>query len=497
MPDADLLAPRRIVILGGGTAGWMAAAALAHLLGPLRVAITLVESEAIGTVGVGEATIPPITLFNEMIGLDERLFLRETEGTYKLGIEFVDWRRRGHRYMHAFGPIGTSMRGIDFHHFWLRARALGDAHPLGDYSLNEVAAREARFRGPARDQPNSPLSTIAYAYHFDAALYARVLRTRAEELGVSRVEGEVTGAERDGELVAALRLADGRAVAGDLFVDCSGFRGVLIEEAMGAGYDDWRRWLPCDRAVAVPSARTEPLLPYTRATAEPAGWRWRIPLRHRTGNGHVYASDHLPDDRAVDALLAGLDGAPLADPRFLRFTPGRRRRAWVGNVVALGLAAGFLEPLESTSIHLVQTGIQRLVALFPRGAIEPAEVARFNAATAAEYERIRDFLVLHYRATARDDGFWPAVRAMPVPASLEERIALFRANGRIFRADDDLFAEASWVSVLIGQGIVPRGHHPLADQFAPDELLRRMVHVRSVVRASADAMPNHATFLAG
>ncbi len=487
-----------MVVVGGGTAGWMAAAALSRVLAPLRVSVALVESEEIGTVGVGEATIPPIGAFNDVLGIDEDDFLRRTQGTYKLGIEFVDWWRPGHRYMHPFGPFGTGMRGIDFQHFWLKGRALGDRHPLGSYSLAEIAAREGRFLRPVADPPNSPLATIAYAFHFDAGLYAAYLRERAERAGVVRHEGRVEGVERDAGTghVASVRLHDGRVVPGDLFVDCSGFRGLLIEGAMAAGYEDWSAWLPCDRAVAAPCATAGPPMPFTRSTARAAGWQWRIPLRHRTGNGYVYASAHLSDDEAAATLLAGLDAPALADPRFLRFTAGHRRRMWVGNVVALGLAAGFLEPLESTSIHLVQTGIQRLLALFPGDRIEQADIDRFNAATIDEYRRVRDFLVLHYRATERTDTpFWRAARALVMPPALADKLSLFAANGRLFRDADDLFGDASWLAVLVGQGVIPRGHHPLADQLGDAETIARLGAVRDVIRRAADTMPSQAEFL--
>ncbi|HEX8555799.1 MAG TPA: tryptophan halogenase family protein [Sphingomonas sp.] len=489
----------RVVIVGGGTAGWMTAAALAHVLAPLGLSIALIESEAIGTVGVGEATIPPIGMFNAMLGIDEDEFLRATQGTYKLGIEFADWWRPGHRYMHPFGPFGTAMRGVDFQHFWLKGRALGDPHPLSSYSLAETAARESRFTRPIADPPNSPLATISYAFHFDAGLYAAYLRTRAERAGVVRHEGRVVGVEHHAATghVASVRLDDDRLVEGDLFVDCSGFRGLLIEGAMNAGYENWGAYLPCDRAVAVPSAVAGPPSPYTRSTARPAGWQWRIPLRHRTGNGYVYASGHVSDEEAAATLLGSLDAPALAEPRFLRFTAGHRRRMWVGNVVALGLAAGFLEPLESTSIHLVQTGIQRLLALFPNDHFEIADADRFNVATIAEYRYIRDFLILHYRATERvDTPFWRAARALDMPPTLTDKVALFAANGRLFRDADDLFGDASWLAVLVGQGIMPRGHHPLADQLSDAETLARLGAIRDVIRRAADTMPAQTAFLA-
>ncbi|MBB4619312.1 tryptophan halogenase family protein [Sphingomonas abaci] len=490
---------REIVIVGGGTAGWMAAAGIARLAGALPgVSITLVESDAIGTVGVGEATIPQITLFNTLLGIDEAEFVRATRATYKLGIEFVDWTRIGHRYVHPFGLYGIDMAGVEFHHHWLRGVALGDAAPLDAYSLAVVGGLDGRFAHPRPDQPNSPLAKLAYAFQFDAGLYAGFLRTRAEGWGVVRREGRITQVHRDGGSghVASVELADGTVIAGDLFVDCSGFRGLLIEETMGAGFEDWTDWLPCDRAWAVPCELGGDRQPLTRSTARPAGWQWRIPLQHRIGNGYVYSSAHVSDDEAAALLLAHLDGRPIADPKPLRFTAGHRRRAWVGNVVALGLAGGFLEPLESTSIHLVQSGIARLMALFPDRGFDPLLADRFNAETEREYRDIRDFLVLHYKATERDDSpFWDYCRTLPPPPGLAEKLAMFAANGRIHREHNELFTETSWLSVMIGQGVMPRRHHPIADTLPPAELLHRLGHIRSVVADTARAMPRQDDYL--
>jgi tryptophan halogenase len=484
---------RRIVIVGGGTAGWMAAAALAKLVGTLPgLQIQLVESDAIGTVGVGEATIPHINLFNRMLGIDEAAFVRETSATYKLGIEFVDWQRIGTRYVHPFGVYGLDMLGVEFHHFWLKARTLGDAAPLDAYSIGIAAARRGRFAHPRPDQPNSPLARLGYAFQFDAGLYAGFLRRLAEGLGVRRTEGRIVEVRRDGETghVAAVQLETGAKIAGDLFVDCSGFRGLLIEQTMGAHFCDWTHWLPCDRAVAVPCAPGGDRLPLTRATARAAGWQWRIPLQHRIGNGYVYAGDHLSDDEATATLLANLDGPALAEPRALRFRAGHRDRAWIGNVVALGLAGGFLEPLESTSIHLIQSGIGRLMALFPSRQFDAPEIERFNRETAQEYADIRDFLILHYKATERDDtAFWRRCRDMTPPDSLTARMALFRRNGRILREQHELFQDASWLAVMNGQGIVPAGYHPVADLLSDAETLERLNHIAQVIDETANAMP--------
>ena len=486
-------ATRRVVIVGGGTAGWMAAAAISRVLGELPgLTIELVESEAIGTVGVGEATIPQIVLFNKMLGIDEAEFMRETRATYKLGIEFVDWLRPQHRYVHPFGSYGLDMKGIEFHHFWLKGRSLGDPTPLDAYSLAIVAGMQGRFAHPRPDQPGSPLSKLGYAFQFDAGLYARFLRRLAEANGVRRTEGRIVMVERDADRghVAAVVLESGARVAGDLFIDCSGFRGLLIEGEMQAGFEDWSHWLPCDRAVAVPCANGGDRRPLTRSTARAAGWQWRIPLQHRIGNGYVYAAAHLSDDEAAATLLANLDGAPLADPRFLRFTAGHRRRAWVGNVVALGLAGGFLEPLESTSIHLVQSAIARLLTYWPTRNFDQLEIDRFNTAHVADYLDIRDFLVLHYKATERrDSAFWNYCRTLAPPPGLADKLAVFAANGRVFREGAELFTETSWLSVMVGQGAVAGGYHPAADLLSDAETLSRLDHIRRVVADTATLLP--------
>ncbi len=483
---------RRVVIVGGGTAGWMAAAAMARILGEATLDICLIESDEIGTVGVGEATIPQIVLFNAMLGIDEAEFVRATNATYKLGIEFVDWTRIGHRYVHPFGFYGLDMKGVEFHHFWLKGRTLGDPTPLDAYSLSIKGGLAGRFAHPRPDQPNSPLSKLGYAFQFDAGLYARFLRRRAEAGGVRRIEGRIVDVARKAEsgLVEAVVLQSGERVEGDLFIDCSGFRGLLIEGAMEAGFEDWSRWLPCDRAFAVPCESGGDRHPMTRSTARGAGWQWRIPLQHRIGNGYVYSSAHLSDDEAAATLLANLDGVPLADPKPLRFTAGHRKRAWVGNVVALGLAGGFLEPLESTSIHLVQSGIARLMALFPSRRFDQFEIDRYNAETEREYVDIRDFLVLHYKATERDDTpFWDYCRTLEPPPGLAYKLAMFRTNGRVFREHNELFTETSWLSVMVGQGVHAGGYHPIADILPDAETLDRLAHIREVVSETAAAMP--------
>jgi tryptophan halogenase len=490
---------RKVVIVGGGTAGWMAAAAFTKIMGPFPgLEIELVESEAIGTVGVGEATIPQINLFNAMLGIDENEFVRETHATYKLGIEFIDWTRIGHRYIHPFGFYGPDMMGIEFHHHWLKGRTLGDKSELDEYSIAAVAAKMGRMARPAPNNPNSPLSKIGYAFQFDAARYARYLRGRAERQGAIRTEGRIVAVERDGEsgFVTAVVLESGQRVEGELFIDCSGFRALLIGQELGVPFVDWSQWLPCDRAVAIPCTLAGDREPVTRSTARPAGWQWRIPLQHRIGNGHVYSSAHMSDDEAVALLLANLDGEPLAEPNRLRFTAGHRARAWEKNVVALGLAGGFLEPLESTAIHLVQTGIARLMTLFPSRAFGDAEVARYNELTVREYVDIRDFLVLHYCAVERDDTpFWDYCRNLEPPEGLKEKLAMFRSSGRVFREHEELFTETSWLSVLVGQGIPAGGYHPVADILSDAETLDRLAHIREVVARTAAQMPTQEAFL--
>ncbi|MDY4296004.1 tryptophan 7-halogenase [Xanthomonas sacchari] len=490
---------RNLVIVGGGTAGWMAAAALVRVLGP-DYRITLIESEQIGIVGVGEATVPHIKAFNNLLGINEAEFVRHTQGSFKLGIEFADWQRPGTSYVHGFGTeIGHPLGLLPFQQYWFKQALAGKARPLGAYTLNTVAAKRDRFMTSATDvPPNSPLANIAYAYHFDAALYAGFLRRYAEQRGVTRREGIVEEVQLHPESgdVRAVRLASGEAIAGDLFIDCSGFRGLLIEQALHTGYHDFSHWLPCDRALAVPCAKVGPPTPYTRATARAAGWQWRIPLQHRTGNGYVYCSAHISDDEAAATLLANLDGPALADPRPLRFVTGRRKQVWNRNVVALGLASGFMEPLESTSIHLVQSGISKLLELFPREGISPVLVRRYNERIAFEFDRIRDFLLLHYHATERDDSaFWRHCRSMPITPELQETLALFRDSGRFYRNGEEMFAEISWVQVMVGQGILPRAYHPLVDQVPQADLERFMASVEQTIGHCADAMPPHQAFI--
>jgi tryptophan halogenase len=487
-----------ILIVGGGTAGWMCAAALAHKLSKLPVRITLVESEGIGTVGVGEATVPHIRFFNRTLGVDEAEFMRATKATFKLGIEFRDWARVGDSYIHPFGAYGEEINGIDFHQHWLRLHSDGAVPDFASFSLPVQAAMRDRFVAPA-DDPRSLLSTYSYAYQFDAGLYGRFLRSYAEQRGVRRIEGRIVDVLQDGESgrIQSVRLDSGHEVAADLFVDCSGFRALLIDRQLGSPFESWAHWLPCDRAVAVPCKGSALLSPYTRASARGAGWMWRIPLQHRVGNGHVYCSSFLNDDQAERELLDQLEGAALAEPNRLRFEAGRRKEQWKGNCVAIGLSSGFLEPLESTSIHLIQLGIGRLLELLPLHGWDALDAIEFNRLMNVEYERIRDFLILHYCATERDDTpFWRQCRAMALPESLREKMDLFRERGVVAPYRDGMFLEPSWLAVYLGQRIVPRRHDIRSDLIPADELRRRLVALAETCRSAADSMPFQREYLA-
>jgi tryptophan halogenase len=487
-----------IVIVGGGTAGWMTATALATALRG-RYRIRLVESDEIGIVGVGEATIPMIQRFNTVAGIDEAEFLKATNGTFKLGVEFVNWGRLGDRYTHGFGRLGQDLWMVGFEQYWHKMRAQGQARDLADYSITRAAARANKFMLPRPDLGNSPLAEITYAYHFDAGLYARHLRKLSEARGVERTEGKivrVTQREIDGH-VDAVVMENGERIEGDLFIDCSGFRGLLIEQTLEAGYEDWSHWLPCDRALAVPCESVSALTPYTRATAHKSGWQWRIPLQNRIGNGHVYCSRYISDDEAAAVLLANLDGKPLADPRPIRFTTGMRKKAWDKNVVAIGLSSGFLEPIESTSIHMIQDAIQRLLDYFPDQGFSAADVEAFNRLSRFHYERTRDFIILHYHANQRDDAaFWQECARMEIPATLREKIDLFRTHGRLRRVDSELFTEVGWLQVLVGQNIHPQAYHPLVDVQSEEGIREYMEGVADVIRQCVDFMPDHARFIA-
>jgi tryptophan halogenase len=494
---------RKIVIVGGGTAGWMAAAPLAQRLrredGAPPCEIVLVESPEIGTIGVGEATLPPIRFYNQTLELDGADFIRRTQATFKLGIEFVDWGHVGNRFFHGFGDFGPAIDKRSPHHHWLRLREADPGMaPLQTWSTSTQMALQQRFTPPTGDKP-SAANAYSYAFHFDASLYATYLREYAMARGAQRVEGRIVDVElrpEDG-FVAALKLADGRRIDGDLFIDCSGFRGLLIEGAMHAGYEDWSALLPCDSAQAVPSERAAGLTPYTTSTARSAGWQWRIPLQHRTGNGHVYCSKFTSDDEAARVLLAGLDTKALDTPRQLRFTTGRRRKSWVKNVIAVGLSAGFIEPLESTSIQLIMDGVGRILELFPQRDCAPALAEEFNRRMATQFESIRDFIVLHYKLNKRDDSeFWRYCRAMPIPDTLAHQIELFRASGQVAIYDRDGFAEPSWLSIFFGLGLMPSGHDPFADRIDGAALRQHFERLRQTIAGTVADMPTHADFVA-
>jgi tryptophan halogenase len=487
---------RRIAIVGGGTAGWMAAASLVRFLENTDTSIELVESDEIATVGVGEATIPPIMDFIRQLGIDEDEIVGQIGATFKLGIAYRDWTRPGHSYFHPFGPTGLGMGQVSFPAYWLKMFLEGKADRLEEYSMQAKAAEQGKFMRPVH-APGTPLNKIAYALHFDASLFARYLRQFAVSRGVVRTEGKVQQVSlRAGDgFIESVSLANGAKVEADLFIDCSGFRGVLIEQALNTGYDDWARWLPCDRALVVSGERTGSLPPYTQVTARDAGWQWRIPLQHRAGNGHVYCSAFTADDEAARVLLSSLDGKPLTDPVPLHFTAGRRRKAWNKNCVALGLASGFLEPLEATSIHLIQRGIAMLLKFFPDRDFEQADVERYNKIVEFEFARVRDFLLMHYTQTEREGAFWDHCRAIPLTDSLQEKIDLFRSHGRILREETELFPIQSWLSVMIGQNIVPRRYDPMTDTLDPQKIKAKLDDIRATVKQCADAMPAHHDFI--
>jgi len=487
---------RNIVIVGGGTAGWMAAASFSKHLEKLNCKIRLIESEQIGTVGVGEATIPPIIDFIRLLSINENEVVREVKGTFKLGIAYRNWTRPGDYFFHPFGPTGFGMGPISFPAYWLKMFLDGRAARLEEYSIQCVAAAANKFMRPVH-APNTPLNKITYALHFDASLFARYLRRFSEARGVVRTEGKVNKVNmraQDG-FIESVTMENGETIAGDLFIDCSGFRGLLIEEAMKTGYQDWTKWLPCDRALAVPTENAGPPASFTLVTAREAGWQWRIPLQHRTGNGHVYCSGFISDDKARETLLSNLDGKALAEPLPLRFTTGRRNKAWNKNCVALGLASGFLEPLESTSIHLIQRGIAMLLKFLPDRSFEPADIDRYNKIFEFEFGRVRDFLLLHYTQTERQGAFWEHCRNIPLTDSLQEKIDLFKSHGRILREDTELFPAQSWLYVMIGQAIRPRSYEPTVDTIDDAAIEANLNDIRAVVKKCVEAMPSHQDFI--
>lgn len=490
---------KTVTIVGGGTAGWMTAAVLSRWLS--KIEVRLIESDEIGTIGVGEATIPHIRNYMALADVDQLKMISETMATFKLGIQFVDWGAPGEKYVHGFGKIGRDMLWLHTHQLWLAANARqpGSVKHFDHYSISAAAALKNRFAFPDKRNPQSPIADLEYAYHFDASLFARFLRAVSEPRGVNRIEGRIVEVNRNGESghVESVTLSDGRRVDGDLFVDCSGMRALLIGDALGVGYEDWNKWLLCDRAQAVPCESVDPLTPYTRSTARKAGWQWRIPLQHRIGNGYVYSSQHVSDEEAAATLLANLDGKALADPRPVRFRPGRRLKAWDKNVVAIGLSSGFLEPLESTSIHLIQTGIHRLLALFPADGMSPPDVDEYNRQSRMEFEDVRDFVIAHYKVTRRsNDPFWDHVRTMDVPDTLQERFDLFASSGRFFKHSAlELFAEESWVQVLLGQGFAAKAD-PVAQYVPLTEIVGYLKDMEEVIADVADTLPDHGAFVA-
>jgi tryptophan halogenase len=485
---------RKVVVVGGGTAGWMSAALLKRVLGA-QVDIELVESEDIGVIGVGEATIPPIQHVNSVLGLDEAEFLRETKATIKLAIRFENWREQGDSYYHTFGAAGRSQAFCHFHHFWLRAEQAGYKTDLWDYDLNYLCAEAGKF---AKLQVEDPVWELPYAYHFDSSLYGKYLRKYSEKLGVKRTEGlieEVSLRGEDGH-VESLVLRGGKVVSGDFFVDCSGGRGLLINQKLGTGFEDWSHWLPCNRAMAVPSNRFDETLPYTRSIAHSAGWQWRIPLQHRNGNGLVYSSSHYSDDEAADILLNNLDSEAIGEPKIIPFKTGRTRKQWNRNVVAVGLSSGFLEPLESTSIYLIQSGIVRLLHLFPHAGVTPELVREYNRQSKEEYELIRDFIILHYHLNERTDSqFWRDVATMDIPERITQKIELFRTNGSLFKDNLDIFMEPSWLQVMLGQGVVPQDYHPLAGALSDTQLKDKLINTKKTKLQPMEQIPSHDEFL--
>ena len=483
---------KKVVIAGGGTAGWCAAAALSRFLGPL-LDITLVESEEIGIVGVGESTIPTVRTFHNFLGIDEREFLRATGATYKLAIAFENWARDGDRYMHSFGEMGVSNWMAPFHHLWLEAHSRGLASALGDYGFEYQAAEMGRFQGGEGGR-------LSYAYHLDAILYGRFLRAMSEKAGVKRIEGRIRTVDQDAEsgFITALNLESGGRIEGDLFIDCTGFRALLIEGALKTGWEDWSHWLPTDRAVVTQTESHGALMPYTRAVAHGEGWRWRIPLQNRVGNGLVYSSQYLSDDEALQRFKGMLDAEPLFEPRLIRYQTGTRRMTWNKNVVALGLSSGFIEPLESTSIHLFQIGVTRLAQLFPFDGVDPVLIDRFNALSRHELDRVRDFVILHYKATERDDtAFWRDRQAMSVPDTLAARIELFRETAQAYQESGDLFRVDSWVQCLTGQRVMPKSWHRMGGMMSDAQLGQALSAIKGNIARAVSALPTQEQFIEG
>lgn len=478
-----------VVVVGGGTAGWTAAAAIARLIGA-NLKVTLVESDAIGTVGVGEATIPPFRTMHRLLRVDEAEFLSKVQGTIKLGISFENWREVGHDYIHSFGFTGQGCWAAGFQHFWLKARQQGFGDEFSRYAPELMAARAGKF-GFLKQDP------LSYAYHLDATAYAGMLRQQAEQDGVTRVEGRIVEVRQaESGDVSEVVLESGQAVKGDLFIDCSGFVSLLMDKTLGTEFEDWTHWLPCDRAVAVQTTAVSEPIPYTRSIARESGWQWRIPLQTRVGNGLVYCSEFMSDDEARATLLANIEGETITEPRLLRFRTGQRVKHWNRNCIGLGLAAGFLEPLESTSIHLIQRGVIRLLQLFPYHGIVDSERAEFNRQMDTEFRFIRDFIIMHYHVTERDDTpFWRRCREMDIPDTLRHRLDLFRETGRVVEDEFDIFRENSWTQVMLGQGITPQGYHPIVDMMSEQEL-RQFIRIQGQkVDQVLNQLPTHQEFI--
>lgn len=489
---------KNIVIVGGGTAGWMTAAAISKVVGCQTHNVTLIESEQIGTVGVGEATIPMISFYNKVLGLDENEFMRATNATFKLGIEFVGWRNHESSYFHPFGLLGVDMEGIPFAHYWARWKSLGGNLSYAKFNAETEAAIARKFARTAHETGPKVMPDINYAFQFDASLYAAYLRNYSEKRGVVRQEGKIVHVLKNPNtgFIEKVVMDDGREIAGDFFIDCSGFRGLLISEALEVGYEDWSHWLPVNRAAAVPCESAGELLPFTRATAREAGWQWRIPLQHRTGNGYVYCNSFIDEDAAANLLLQRLDGKALAEPRTLRFITGMRKKCWEKNCLAIGLSSGFLEPLESTSIHLVQIAISKLLAMFPRDEFNVKLINRFNNEMSVEYGTIKDFLIAHYKITDREDTeFWRYVKNMAIPESLQERLHVFKTRGEALVSPQELFKEPSWFCVLVGQGLIPQSYHVVADSLPENELRMRLTKIRAGIQNRINSMPTHAEYI--
>lgn len=487
----------KIVIVGGGSAGWMSAAALSHILSRDNYTITLVESKNIGTVSVGEATIPSILEFNQMLGINEAQFLAYTHGSFKLGIEFHDWYQKGHKYMHPFGPYGLNLQGVPFHHYWLKDKLQGTERALSDYCLEYRAALNNKFCHP-QAQSRSALANLKYAYHFDAIKYAEYLSAFALERGVTKVMGEIRKVHQhvNSEDIRAVQLSDDTSIEGDLFIDCSGFKGLLIEQTLKVGFEDWREFLPCDSAIAQPSESLAEIKPYTISSAHECGWQWQIPLQHRVGNGFVFSSEFLSKEMAISRLAKRLPSKALAEARQLKWINGKRKQAWKNNCIAIGLSAGFIEPLESTGLQLVQSAIIRLLALFPNGKCQQADIDTYNRYTDDELWRIRDFIILHYKASERDDSeFWRYCRAMPIPETLQEKIELYQSSGRIFRENNELFSDISWFSLMNGQGLVPRSYHPLVNNLPEQQRQQSLSHIAGAIHEAEQQMPDHKVYL--